>query len=52
LSDEADRYVEEKLALIGNSAHITQGFGLLSENISLNDAALLANALIKAKKDG
>jgi hypothetical protein len=46
INDSAERYIDEKVALIGFSAHRSYGLGIFSENISLNDAALLANSLI------
>lgn len=46
INDSAERYIDDKLALIGFSAHRSYGLGLFSENIGLNDAALLANTLI------
>ena len=46
VNDSAERYIDNKVALIGFSAHRSYGLGLFSENISLNDAALLANSII------
>ena len=52
ISDEAEHYCTHRLALIGNAAHQTEVFGLMCDNILLNDAALLANVLIRAFKEG
>ena len=46
INDSAERYIDDKLALIGFSAHRIYGLGLLCENLSLNDAAILANSII------
>lgn len=52
INDSSERYIDDKIALIGFSAHRSYGLGLFCENLSLNDAALLANSIIQAKKDG
>ncbi len=52
IRDESQKYVSNRLALIGNCAHNTQYFGLFGENVGFNDAAILANVLIRAMKEG
>lgn len=52
IEDEAESYAIDKLCLIGDAAHSTNNFGIQSENLSLIDAAILANTLIKARRSG
>ena len=52
VQDEAEHYARDRLALIGDAAHSLNYFGLHGENIGLIDATILANTLIKAKRQG
>ena len=49
---QAQRYISDRIALIGDAAHSNHPMAGQGMNMGINDAAILANCIIKNSRTG